>query len=132
VMPSERRSCVCVNQNLMFNCSINGTGITEWSGTAIDCSDGLLLRHIKFLDVNGTMKSCGQITARSIRVDNGCYSSQLTATATAAQNNTYVRCIHRLNEEQNLIGAVSLTVISGENACAHNFIMLQLRTSLSH
>ena len=112
-MPSERRSCVCVNQDLSFNCTINGTGITEWSGTFIGSPNRILLRHSRFM--NGTMGSYGQITARSIGIDNGCYSSQLTATATAAQNSTLLQCVHNLNEERNIIGAVSLIIVSGKN-----------------
>ena len=121
LMPSESRLCVCVNQGLTFNCTINGTGITEWSGTSIiGCSDGLLLRHVRFR--NGTMGSCGQISAWSIGVDNGCYSSQLTTTATTALNSTLMQCIHNFEGKRNIIGTVSLTVISGENTCAHNII----------
>ena len=111
VMPSENRSCVCLNQELSFNCTINGTGITEWSGSFI--GNRILLRHSRFMD--GTMGSFGQITARSIGIDNGCYSSQLTATATAAQNSTLLQCIHNLNEERKIIGEVSLIVVSGKN-----------------
>ena len=124
VMPSENRSCVCLNQELSFNCTINGTGITEWSGSFIGNGNRILLRHAKF--ENGTMGFDGQITARSIGVDNGCYSSQLTATATAAQNSTLLQCVHNLNEERKVIGTVSLIVVSGKNT------WVIILTSFSH
>ena len=127
VMPSERRSCVCLNQGLSFNCTINGTGITEWSGSFI--GNRILLRHSRFMD--GTMGSSGQITARSIGIDNGCYSSQLTATATAAQNSTLLQCVHNLNEERNIIGEVSLIVVSGKNTWVIIFLSLSFYISLA-
>ena len=112
--PSESKLCACVDQGLTFNCTINGSGITEWSGSAFDCPGGILLRHLNFMD--GTMGICnsGQIVGRSLGVDNGCYSSQLTVNATASLNNTSVQCVHNLLGEKNTIGVISLTVISGK------------------
>ena len=106
----------------MFTCTIVGGGVTQWNGTAFDCTnsnDEILLSHKSFRNPDAVNNSCnlGQITVTSLTVKNNCnsYTSQLSLTTSAALSNKTIRCIH-INEENQVvpIGKIVLTVFSGE------------------
>ena len=79
---------------------------TQWNGTAFDCTNfnsEILLSHESFQNPDGANKSCngGQITGRSLRIENNSYIFQLSVTTSTALNVVP-------------IGKTVLTVISGE------------------
>ena len=92
--------------------------MTQWNGTAFDCTNTLneiLLLHDNFPDGANGRCNGGQITGRSLSVDNNCYTSQLSVTTSAALNNKTIRCIRNNDVGQMVpIGEILLTVISGE------------------
>lgn len=98
----------------MFTCTIVGDGITQWDGTAFDCTNSnneILLSHNNFPNGANGLCNDGQITGRSLSVENNCYTSQLSVNTSAAFNNKTIRCIHN---NQMMIGTIVLIVISGE------------------
>ena len=119
LLPPESRRCACAGDILTFNCTIVGGGVTQWNGTAFDCTNTLneiLLLHDNFNTPEGANKRCnnGQIRGSSLSVNDNCYTSQLSVTTSAALNNKTIRCIHN-NElgEMLPIGDRFLTIISG-------------------
>ena len=100
---------------LTYVCTIVGDGSTLWEGTAFDCPEnGILLRHNLFNSTGGVTRICnrGAIVGRSVRVDNGCYTSQLNIRVTGdfALNNKSIRCVHNAVE---VIGTSTLMILQG-------------------
>ena len=117
LLPQGRQQCACASETLKFTCTIVGSGVTQWDGTAFDCSDNtneILLLHSDFR--NGTDGRCngGQITGRSLSVKNNSYTSQLSVSTSASLNNKSIRCIRNEANQMVFIGETVLTVISGK------------------
>ena len=76
--------CVCPGYDVIYKCTAKGEagGATVWQGTAFDClSNEITLLHSRFTSLNSeTFGVCnnGAIVAKSIEVENNCYTSQLT------------------------------------------------------
>ena len=92
--------CICPGFNLTFECSILGSGLTVWQGSAFDCQILLSHVHSRFEDAIGHCNS-GGIEASSIGVvpaSNGtndqCFISQLRVAVTDVMRNKTVECIH--------------------------------------
>ena len=56
----------------------------------------------------------GAIVGQSLRVEDDCYTSQLSVTISLDLNNKTVRCVHRSSVGTNTIDESTLTVISGK------------------
>ena len=74
-----------------------GVGATVWKGTALDCSDEVILFH----SINFTLQrphTCngGAITAHALSAENNTYTSQLNIQVNNTENlmNTTVVCAH--------------------------------------
>ena len=62
--------CVCSGRELRLQCTVEGGGITEWTGTAFDCpveNNKITLRHFHF-ESGGAIGVCnnGTIIGRSL------------------------------------------------------------------
>ena len=123
--------CICPGFNLTFECSILGSGLTVWQGSAFDCvslSHQILLSHNRFEDAIGHCNS-GGIVASSISVvpasngtDDQCFISQLRVAVTDAMRNKTVECIHDQPRLQPaVIGNTTLIFTTGIHAqwCTH-------------
>lgn len=74
-------------------------GNTVWTGTAFSCNDGsneIALLHSRYASSNGAVGVCnnGVIVARSLRVEDGYYTSQLNVSVTADIAGKTVVCLH--------------------------------------
>ena len=118
--------CICPGFNLTFECSILGSGLTVWQGSAFDCSSSsnqILLSHSQF---EGRIGHCnnGGIEASGIGVvpasngtDDQCFISQLRVAVTDAMKNKTVECIHDpSNLQPAVIGNTSLIFTTGIHA----------------
>ena len=100
IISAQADGCVCPNDILTYNCTVNGTATasTVWTGTAFDCpsSNQTVLLHSRFAD--GTTKECnnGGIIARSIGVEISEYTSELTVIVTAELLGKTIMCIYDL------------------------------------
>ena len=86
------------------------TDTTIWNGSVFDCSDNEIeLIHYRF---GGFLGDCnnGSIEARSISVQNGCCTSQLTINVTADMIGKTVSCVHETLEPAVIITVGTLTV----------------------
>jgi hypothetical protein len=118
--------CICPGFNLTFECSILGSGLTVWQGSAFNCASSshqILLSHSQFED--GISKRCNNganmIMASSIGIvsaSNGigdqCYISQLHVAVTDAVRNKTIECFHDSGSQQSaIIGNASLIFTTG-------------------
>ena len=81
--------CTCPGRELRLECTVEGGGITEWSGTAFDCLQGnneIVLRHSQFSESGEATGECnngiiiGRSLNRRLKIDGlkFLYTSQLT------------------------------------------------------
>ena len=108
---------VCPGDIRTYTCNIVGGGNTIWSGTAFNCpfqSNEIILRHSQFSLVT-VSRSCndGVIAARSLGVNNNCYSSHLNVTVDSDMNNKTIQCVHTSNARTATIGVVTFSVATG-------------------
>ena len=112
-------NCACPGQVLTYTCTVIGSGITVWNGTAFtDCSrstNDIPLRHTQF-DSEGASGSCnnGAIRAQSVGVTNDCYTSQLNVTVSSTPSNKTIQCTHDSNMGSRIIGSSTLHVMAGK------------------
>ena len=115
-MIPENTGCACLGRTLTYNCTVVGTGSTEWSGTLFSCpANGIILRHERFPsdDVVGECNQ-GTVLARELSFDGNCYTSQLTFVASPTFGNKSVSCIHNSDTGDIIIGTSVLRVAEGE------------------
>ena len=120
--------CICVGQEITYECTVCGEGATVWTGSLrlFRCTGSdIILRHRNFLEM--AMGACLDgpinISARSIsqrefdaNTNLTCYTSQLTLQniITNVNNNT-VMCIHLINEtSQRIVGRTSVRLTKGK------------------
>ena len=75
-------SCTCLEQEVVYQCTVSGSGATIWGGTALEeCSQGrILLRHSEYRPDYGVDKICGTngvIRTHAVSAENRTYTSQL-------------------------------------------------------
>ena len=113
----EATLCTCVDDRLIFNCSVVGGTTTIWRGTAFDCPlDGseITLRHSLFAS-NEAIGICnsGDISGQGLGVVNNCYTSQLNMMVRESLNNKTVQCVLNSDEGMRTISESLLNVVSG-------------------
>ena len=110
----------CPGDELMYTCTVNGSGNTIWSGSAFDCEtkmNEIILRHSQFSQ-SGSTGVCngGAISARSLGVINGTFfSSQLNVTVNMEMNNKTIQCVYSF-ETMRTIGISTIYLATGESA----------------
>jgi hypothetical protein len=92
-----------------------GNGSTLWEGSALDCT--IFLRHNRFDQSGGVDGACnnGDIIGRSLRVEDNCYTSQLSVTVSHTLNNKTIACILSSDDGLINIGNSTLKVIQGQH-----------------
>ena len=106
--------CICPGSNLTFECTIEGGGITVWSGNFFtDCSASpgnkeISFRHDRFdvADYYGTCND-GAVTARPHNyLENSIFTSQLhiNMTVVSLSNGSTVTCAHDKDGEVTVVG----------------------------
>ena len=90
-------SCICPEQEAVFNCTVDGGATTVWKGSALEnCSDGsIILRHSQFNNEHTISKTCGisgQVIGQGISVENGSYTSQLILSITQQIIGSNIAC----------------------------------------
>ena len=109
-------SCgVCAGQQLLYECTVVGSGTTIWEGTAFRCAGGsILLSHSQFSSGTTDMCNNGAIVGRSQSVvDNNCYTSQLSITTDVTMDGETVQCVHNNRERDIMIGTRTIDIITG-------------------
>ena len=116
-------TCSMAGHTLTYECVVVGGGTTVWQGSALNClSDTrFLLRHSQF-DSGITDKECnnGSIVARSVRVVDDSYISQLNVTVRPEMNNKTVECLYDDGTMTALIGISTVTITTGTVVNSHN------------
>ena len=88
--------CVCPGDTLTYECTVEGYGVTIWTGTALDCPYHIALRHSQFSSTYGVFATCnnGAIVARSLSVEGNNYTSQLNVTFNSNTAGKTIMCLH--------------------------------------
>jgi hypothetical protein len=91
--------CACPGNNLIFECTVIGGagGTTQWKGDAISsCSVPVFLRHRDFIVGVTQPMVCngGEIVIRSLRIESGCYTSQMNISFSSTLINRTVACAY--------------------------------------
>ena len=105
--------CTCAGDTLTYGCTAVGPGNTLWEGSVFDCvAKSIVLRHSLY-GTGGASGVCngGNITARSIDVNNNCYISQLSVRVSSNFNNKTIRCTHDSTMGRETIGSSTLIVL---------------------
>jgi hypothetical protein len=114
---SSDGGCVCPGSILTYRCTAVGVGSTQWTGTALNCTNALIFRHSRFSSetISGQCNN-GAVVGRSLDVTtDNCYVSELTVNISISLDNKTVQCIHNSQEGRNIIGTSSLTVLKGSS-----------------
>lgn len=115
--------CLCpqtVADNMTFECTTFGAGITLWKGTAFNCitnSHEIALRHSLFLLPGGASGQCnnGNITGHSLRIEKNYYTSQLHIMFSPDLVGLSIECIHdNVNSVPQIIGNSTIEIITGK------------------
>ena len=111
--------CTCLGYTQSYECSILGGGRTIWNGSAFDCPHNeIQLRHSQFMNSQATGEcNNGTITASSIGVSEGFYSSRLNITVVQGIINETIECVHHniINNEVTTIGHKILEITEGSH-----------------
>ena len=75
-------SCTCLGHQIIYECTVKGSGATTWGGTALqECQQGnIILRHSEYSSGLVINKNCGDngvISAHTGSAENGTYTSAL-------------------------------------------------------
>ena len=110
-------NCTCEGYDQVYECRVNGSGITIWRGSAFNCpatGNEITFFHSRF-DIE-TMVTCnsGAIIGRAIRNENNIYISHLTVAVSAEMNGMNISCFHDIPRAAvNLISSSRLTLTTG-------------------
>ena len=119
-MLTQLDDCTCLGYTQIFECTVFGAGFTIWQGTALSgCqqNDEIRLRHSQYSNSQGTLVQCngGKIAARSVRVSEDCYISQLSLAVGEEINNETIECIHSdLQDVSTTVGQTILNLTQGK------------------
>ena len=80
---------------LIFECTVIGSGVTVWQGSAFDCqesNDEISLRHSEFTSSEYRACNNGTIVGQGIKVEGNSYTSQLTVSTKSYKG--IIECIY--------------------------------------
>ena len=111
---------------MMFQCSVIGEGNTVYEGSAFDCHSSrneITLLHSRFSSNSATSKVCnnGDIVGKSLRVEDDCYTSQLSVKVSSNLIGKTVKCLYDNGSATETVGMYSIAVING-NGLEHAFM----------
>ena len=113
---SPNTGCACAGDTLTYDCTAVGLGNTLWEGSVFVCAgNSIVLLHTQY-GGGGTSGVCngGEVTARSIEVNNNCYTSRLSIRVSPSFNNKTIKCTYVSTMGIETIGLSSLTVLEGQ------------------
>ena len=118
-----KSGCLCHQtdvRNLTYECSVVGAGNTFWRGSAINCpmrNNEILLRHSLF-PTTGTIVECnnGNLSARSLGVENNCYTSQLRVLFSPDLLGRTIVCLYDNLSSEEVVGNATIAITTG-NQC---------------
>ena len=94
-----------------------------WSGSAFNCpgaSNEIILRHSRFSIGTSGVCSNGEIVARSLRVENNIFVSELSVEVTEKQT---IECSYGNGAQLIFVGNASINLISGKKV-ENNMILI--------
>jgi aerobic-type carbon monoxide dehydrogenase small subunit (CoxS/CutS family) len=113
-----RSNCICPGYTVTFaECTVVGrpVGTTVWKGTAFDqcVNDELNLLHSHF---GNQVQKCnnGSIIVQGLRVEEDCYTSELTITVSSDMIGKTVQCIHYDVNREISIGTLIINYSTGK------------------
>lgn len=114
----QTSECVCSGYRVTFECSVMGSGITVWQGSAFNCSNsggGISLRHSQYAH-RAVYKECRNrnVSAHAIGiVENNIYVSELSLNVSMDMYNKTIECVHDNGTISKLIGTATVNITSG-------------------
>ena len=96
--------------------------MTVWGGNGFQCSSGeILIEHRNFI----TTGECnnGRIVARGIRVENGCYTSQLNVTFDAGLQDSSIVCSVDNGTYSRQVGSDTVLTTTGRCMTQHELLV---------
>ena len=115
----EPVGCLCSGDVLTYECTVIGegdAGVTIWKGSAFDnhCEGSkmeLQLLHSRYNATSGEVKFCEDriLEARSVKVENNSYTSQLNVTLTSNITGKIIECAYDNGHNTTLIGSLEIT-----------------------
>ena len=116
-----RSNCICPGYTVTFaECTVVGrpVGATVWKGTAFDhcANDELNLLHLRFGTDDSEVQECnnGSIIGRGLRVEEGCYTSELTITVSSDMIGKSIQCIHYDVNREISVGTLTINYSIGK------------------
>ena len=118
--------CFCPGQEVSFECTVIGGGLTVWDGSAFMCQgEEITLLHQEF-GTNAAIGECNNgetmISARGIRVVDTRYTSQLDVTLTPAVVGRTIIC----SSNDEIVGSTILGISTGELIYSFLFVTIIL------
>ena len=110
-------SCICPGQQIVFECVTVGPAIqfTVWGGSALDCVNGISLRHGLFRNSGYANATCnnGAILARIVSIENNRYTSQLIVNTSLILNGKSVTCSLDDGSTETPVGTRVINILTG-------------------
>ena len=109
-----RSNCVCPGYTLtLAECTVVGkpVGTTVWKGTVFDqcATDELNLLHLRFDSEVQAKCNNGSIIGRGLRVEEGCYTSELTINVSSSMIGKTVQCIYYDTNREISVSTLTIT-----------------------
>ena len=111
--------CICPQGyafNLTYQCTTFGIGNTLWKGSAFNCvgnGDEISLQHSLFARPGGTTAQCGNITARSLNVEDNFYTSQISAVFSPDLIGHSIECVYDNSQHLAIVGNSIIAITTG-------------------
>ena len=124
--------CICLGQNITYECTVCGEGPTVWNGSLFQCTAGeiILRRHpatgeCSYGTIDISAKSIGQGEFNG-NTSLTCYTSQLTLqNITSIVNNNTVTCLHLYETSLRVVGRTSVHLTTG----IINYVQIKIKTN---
>ena len=122
-MAAERKyleaiDCACPEDQLVYECSVQGGFATVWRGSAFDCglaSNSIILRHNNPTSIG--VCNNGRLVAQIVETFNGTFTSQINVTVSEDMNNKTVECAV---EYVNTVSMINMNTIIIALGIPHN------------
>ena len=112
--------CTCLGYTKIYECAVVGDaiGTTVWQGTAFNCEVGMVINlvHDRFTSAAGAFGSCNDqaIVARSLRVENNRYISQLRVIVSDNLIGKSIKCANDDGVTTTTVGTKLITLTTGK------------------
>lgn len=117
-------SCECPDYSITYECTVVGGVSTVWQGSAVDCTNEIVLLHSRFMS-GGDVRECndGAIIGRSTAVENNdWFTSQLTVRISSTSVGKTILCSCDDGTSEHVVKSFMIT---GKPKLIMNFNSLQ-------